>query len=301
MPRTLFALLLVAVPLFAQSPKAERTEDVIYGRKFGTALTLDVFTPEKPNGAAVIYVVSGGWFSAKENVNPFLYAEFLKKGYTVFAVVHGSQPKYAIPECVADVQRAVRWVRANAKKYKIDPETLGIVGISAGGHLSLMIGTTAKDGDAKSKDPVEQQPAKVAAVAAFVPPTDFLNWGKEGVVSLGDGPLNAFKAPFEFTEFDTKTNTFTLVADKEKRKEIGKQISPITHATKSTAPTLIIHGEKDRLVPVQQAERLIAKLKEEKVECELVVKKGADHVWAEMPADMAKAAEWFEKQTKKEK
>src|SRR5437016_1247141 len=95
--------LLVACMLFgsvtalapaADEPAFLRTEDVIYGRKFGTALTLDVFTPPRTHGAAVIFVVSGGWRSAHEAINPAFIAEFLKRGYTVFAVVHGSQPKF---------------------------------------------------------------------------------------------------------------------------------------------------------------------------------------------------------------
>src|SRR5262245_31585895 len=93
-----------------------RTRDVIYGRKFGTALTLDVFTPKKDaNGAAVIWVVSGGWFSAHEAINPGFPRELLKRGYTVFAVVHGSQPKFTIPEILTDMNRAVRYIRSHAK------------------------------------------------------------------------------------------------------------------------------------------------------------------------------------------
>ncbi len=92
----------------ADEPDYKRTEDVIYGRKFGTALTMDVFQPPKPNGAAVIFCVSGGWFSAHESVNTAFAAELLKRGYTVFEVVHGSQPKFTIPEVLQDMHRAVR-------------------------------------------------------------------------------------------------------------------------------------------------------------------------------------------------
>src|SRR5438128_2603620 len=78
----------------ADEPSYTRTEDVIYGRKFGSALTLDVIAPKKDaNGAAVVWVVSGGWFSAHELIRPGNVNELLKRGYTVFAVVHGSQPK----------------------------------------------------------------------------------------------------------------------------------------------------------------------------------------------------------------
>src|SRR3954470_18549400 len=83
-----------ALSISAAEMPVKRTEDVIYGRKFGTALTLDVFTPENQNGAAVIFMVSGGWSSAHEAININFYRAFLDRGYTVFAVVHGSQPRY---------------------------------------------------------------------------------------------------------------------------------------------------------------------------------------------------------------
>src|SRR5262249_47650879 len=149
-----------------------------------SALTMDVFTPKKDaNGAAVILVVSGGWFSDHSQVTGFgqLFAsEFLKRGYTVFAVVHGSQPKYTIPEAVADLNRAVRFIRSHAKDYKIDPDRIGISGGSAGGHLSLMQGTAGDAGNPKANDPVERASSRVQAVACFYPPTDFLNYGGKG-------------------------------------------------------------------------------------------------------------------------
>src|SRR5205085_8853114 len=99
--RTLFFAVwfaaLALFPAFAQD--YTRQEDVIYGRKFGTALTMDVIKPkEKANGAGIIYCVSGGWVSSHDNIGftmP-LISELVKRGYTVFAVVHGSQPKFTI-------------------------------------------------------------------------------------------------------------------------------------------------------------------------------------------------------------
>src|SRR5215470_19126110 len=102
-------------------PAYDRKEDVIYGRKYGTALTLDVFTPKAhANGAAVIWAVSGGWFSAHEVIPVAFLDELLRRGYTVFAVVHGSQPKFTIPEVLQDMHRAVRFIRAHAQEYHID-------------------------------------------------------------------------------------------------------------------------------------------------------------------------------------
>ena len=136
----LVGLLVVALSSVAQSQSPyTRQEDVIYGRKYGIALTMDVFTPkENANGAGVVFCVSGGWVSSHANISPGFLTEFLKRGYTVFAVVHGSQPKFTIPEVLEDMHRALRFVRFHAKEYKVDPERIGISGASAGGHLSLM-------------------------------------------------------------------------------------------------------------------------------------------------------------------
>jgi acetyl esterase/lipase len=283
------------------APPFKRQQDVIYGRKYGTALTMDVFTPRKPNGAAVVAVVSGGWFSSHDHINPAYYRLLLDRGYTVFAVVHGSQPKYTIPEVVADMHRALRYIRHHAADYHIDADRIGITGGSAGGHLSLMQGTAGTAGDPNAKDPVDRASSRVAAVACFFPPTDFLNYGETGKVALGRGTLKNFKAPFDFRDFDPKTRSFELITDETKRREIGKQISPVYHVTPDDAPTLIIHGDADKLVPIQQAELIITKLKEAGIPAQLVVKQGASHGWPGMEKDMATIADWFDKHLKSKK
>jgi acetyl esterase/lipase len=273
-----------------------RVEDVIYGRKFGTALTLDVITPkENANGAAIIWAVSGGWFSSHDGVNPAFVAEYLKRGYTVFAVVHGSQPKFTIPEVLEDMHRAVRFIRSRAEQYKIDPDRIGITGGSAGGHLSLMQGTAGTAGNPEAKDPVEKFSSRVQAVACFFPPTDFLNYGKTGETALGTGILKDFRAPFDFREYDNSVRSFVTITDENKRLEIGKKISPVYQVSEDDAPSLIIHGDADTLVPIQQAELIIEKFKEAKVPCELVVKKGAPHGWPDIGKDLVTLADWFDK------
>lgn len=276
-----------------------RKEDIIYGRKFGTALTMDLFAPKKDgNGAAVIVVISGGWFSQHEGMSTGLAQELTKRGYTTFAVVHGSQPKFTIPEILDDLHRAVRYIRYHAHDFGIDPNRIGISGGSAGGHLSLMQGTAGGDGDPKAKDPVDRVSSKVQAVACFFPPTDFLNYGAPGKDAIGRGTLKDFHAPFAFHELDLKQGykgTFVPVTNEHRIEAIGRQISPITHVTSDDAPTLIIHGDKDFLVPIQQAEIMVAKLKEAGVPAELVVKKGAAHGWPKMDEDFPKIVDWFDK------
>jgi acetyl esterase/lipase len=283
-------------PARADDPAFTRKEDVIYGRKFGTALTMDVFTPrDKANGAAVLWVVSGGWFSAHEAVNPGFTHEFVQRGYTVFAVVHGSQPKFTIPEILGDMHRAVRFIRHHAADYQIDPARIGITGASAGGHLSLMQGTAGDTGNAAAKDPIDRVSSRVQAVGCFFPPTDFLNYGKPGENALGRGVLVNFKAPFDFRELDQKTRAFVPISDDAKILEIGRQISPVNHVSADDPPTLIIHGDADKLVPIQQAELIVAKFKEAGVPANLVVKPGAAHGWPDLPKDLATIGDWFDK------
>jgi acetyl esterase/lipase len=300
-PRAVTALVLVACGLLptpanaADGPTFTRKEDVIYGRKFGTALTMDVFTPTRgANGKAVILCVSGGWFSAHEAINAGFFNEYLKRGYTVFAVVHGSQPKFTIPEVLKDMNRAVRFIRYHAHDYGIDPDQIGITGGSAGGHLSLMQGTAGDAGDPKAADPVDRTSSRVQAVACFFPPTDFLNYGKPGEDALGRGILTDFKAPFDFHEYDKAKKCYMPVTDESKVLEIGRQIAPINHVSSDDAPTLIIHGDADKLVPIQQAKIFLEKLKDAGVETKLVVKPGAGHGWPNMLQDTTTIADWFD-------
>lgn len=272
-----------------------RREDVIYGRKFGTALTFDVFTPQaKANGAAIVWAVSGGWFSAREAINLEFLKPLLERGYTVFAVVHGSQPKYTIPEAVADMNLAVRYIRLHADEFKIEPQRIGVSGGSAGGHLSLMLGTASDLGDSAAKDAVGKTSSRVQAVACFFPPTDFLNYGTPGYAWLNRGPKDAFKAPFDFHQWNEASRAFEVV-DEETRVKIAREVSPYYHVSSDDAPTLIIHGDKDALVPLQQSEIIIEKFKEAGVPCALVVKQGAGHGWPQWHGDMKTVADWFDK------
>ena len=285
----------------AEAPAFDRTEDVIYGRKFGTALTLDVFRPkEQANGLGVVWAVSGGWYSSHDldglipGVMPLL-----ARGYTVFAVVHGSQPKFQIPEVLQDMHRAVRFIRFHAKDYGVDPDRLGITGASAGGHLSLMQGTAGDQGDPNAKDPVDRVSSRVQAVACFFPPTDFLNYGKPGEVVIARGVLWNFAGAFDFHEYDAKATRFVPITDEKRILEIGRAISPIYHVTADSAPTLIIHGDKDWLVPIQQAETMIQKLKSAGVDATLVVKEGAEHGWPDMGQQAPLIVDWFDAHLKK--
>jgi len=261
----------------------KRTEDVLYGRKFGTALTLDVFQPVKAYGLGIILMVSGGFFSSHEAINSGFFRPLLERGYTVFAVVHGSQPKFNITEIEGDIQRAVRFIRHNAFRYGVDPNRLGIAGGSAGGHLSLTIATQGDRGDAESKDPIEREGSQVQCVACFFPPTDFLNYGQPGEDAVGIGTLKQFKPAF-----GPRSDTA------EERQQLGREISPIYFVHSNMPPILIIHGDADTLVPIYQARSFVKRCEEVGSPVKLLVREGKQHGWPEMGKDIEVFADWFD-------
>ena len=305
--RRLYTLVLLSLalpiqPAVAGEPKFTRREDVIYGRKFGTALTMDVFHPTaNPIGAGVVLVVSGGFFSSREAINPIFIQPMIDRGYTVFAVVHGSQPRYTVTEIIPDMNRAVRFIRHHAKDYGVDPNRIGIMGASAGGHLSLMVGTHGGAGDPNAKDLVDRESSRVQAVACFFPATDFLNFGTAGKEMIhATDHAKPFRPAFDYQELDLATNVWITITDDGRLREIARDNSPITYVSPDDPPTLILHGDRDTLVPLQQSQVFIAKLKEAGVANKLVVKEGAGHGWVGIPKDLEAFADWFDEHLKKQ-
>lgn len=282
--------LVLSSTAFAESkPNFTHTQDVVYGRRDGLALTLDTFVPEKPNGAGIVVFVSEGYCSSREMlgmVHPSGTTPFLSRGYTVFCVLLSSQPKYTVPEILDDAHRAVRFVRHNAKKYGLNPEKLGVAGCSAGGHLALMMGLAGKPGDPEAKDPVERQSSKAAVVGCFFAPTDFL--------ALEPTCPKRYEPLFDVRTSDPVTGRSVPVSA-QRRREIGQSASPLTHASRESCPVLIIHGDKDTLVPISQSESLIAKLRGCDIACELVVKPGKGHFWYGIDKDVPTIADWFDR------
>jgi acetyl esterase/lipase len=227
------------------------TRDVIYGHKMGMALTFDVLRPSESNGAGVLFMVSGGWFSrhspAERSAQQF--RDLLEAGFTVFPVRHGSAPLFKVPEAVADVRRATRYIHLHAAEFGVDADRLGVWGGSAGGHLSLMLGNTGDDGNAEATDLIERGASHIAAVVAYFPPVDLT-----GIT----GPNDRFPA----LDFDA---------------ELIESVSPIFHVSADDPPSLMIHGDKDELVPLAHSERILASFKEAGVATNLIVLPGAAH------------------------
>jgi acetyl esterase/lipase len=283
----LFAVLLMVGAATADTEKkAEAIPDRIYGRKDGMALTLDVIKPAKPNGAGILWIQSGGWYSRWVDAQGWLRIgkPFLDRGITLFIVRHGSAPKYTVPEAIEDVRRSVRFIRLKARDWGVDPERLGVMGGSAGGHLSLMLGTTGDDGDPNAKDPVLRQGSRVAAVVAIFPPTDLRGWVKDPPAAIK--AVAALKPPLSF----------------DPKKE--PDCSPLLKVTDRTAATLLIHGDKDELVPISHSQKMLAALEKAKVPCKLITIEGAGHGFTPKQNETIVSPailDWFDKRLTKKK
>jgi dipeptidyl aminopeptidase/acylaminoacyl peptidase len=276
-----------------------RKSDVIYGRKFGVALTMEVFTPAAPNGRGVVWVVSSSGNSSREQtLQPSFerrIAPLLKHGYTVFAAVHGSSPIFQVQDYVQDARRAVRFVRHQATGFGVDAQHLGISGSSAGGLIALLIALRGEDGNPASNDEVERESSRVQAVGCFFPPTDLTHFGdtSENIVDFLR-QRGAVDPSFQFYDVDQKTNVRTLIIERARVLELLSEMSPVTHVTADDPPTLLVHGDADKAVPLQQSRRLMDRLHAAHVVARLVVRKGMGHAWPGWESDSALIAEWFD-------
>lgn len=277
----LVALLTILPPAMADDWRTI-TPDVVYGHKAGMALTYDVVRPAKPNGAAVLFMVSGGWVSmwsppdaivrTDKPASPNLFEKIVDRGFTLILVRHGSSPYFKVPDAVADVKLAIRHIRAHATNYGIDPARIGVCGGSAGGHLSLILGSMGDDGSDKSDVENGKVPSRVQAVVAYFPPTDIR----------------------EYVNHKTLSSQFPAIVFPD---DLADDVSPLLAVTPDDAPTLLIHGDKDELVPISHSERYLKAMQDAKATCELIVMKGAAHGF---PGDQGTQAEtalldWFDK------
>jgi len=266
----------------AVAGEPEILPDLVYGHKDGLAMTLDVLKPRAgANGAAVLYMVSGGWVSRwsppKESADRFQF--LLDKGFTVVIVRHGSSPRYQVPDAVADVRQAVRFVRFHAKEWGVDPNRLGVHGGSAGGHLSLMLGMASDAGDPAADELVMRESDRVASIVAYFPPVDLRTMARGAVPAT---PGQRFPA---------------LNFEKEK----AADISPILFVTPDDPPTLLIHGDADTTVNISHSQRMFQALQENKIKSNFITLPGAGHGFRDADAQKAQAAlvAWFEETLKK--
>jgi len=280
LPVLLLALCVATLAIAQAQAKVEIIPDVVYGHKDGMALTFDVIKPKaNANGAAVIFMVSGGWVSnyMPPQQTAERFKDLLDKGFTFIALRHGGSPKYLIPDIVADVRRGVRFIRFNAKQWGIDPNRIGVYGGSAGGHLSLMIGTASDNGDTNAKEDFMKESDRVASVVAYFPPVDLRP------IVRGLNPERT----------GTQTDRFpALNFEKEK----APDYSPIVFVTPDDPPTLLIHGDKDTLVPIINSKTIYEAFQKNNVKTNFVTIEGAGHGFQGEDAKRAMSlmVAWFE-------
>lgn len=231
--------------------------DITYCTKSGVELKMDVYRPVEPNGALVLYIHGGGWTSGSKGggSGSEMWAELLGRGYVVAAIDYRLAPKFQFPAQMEDVTCAVLYLKRHAGELGIDPERIGAYGGSAGGHLASLLGTTGGHGYEMGFTALD---AEVAAVVDLFGPTDL-------TVEFDGASERIISAVFGTTD---------------RGAEVLVQASPVYHVSADDPPFLIVHGEKDALVPIAQGERLYGALVAAGVEAEFVRVKNANHGFA---------------------
>ncbi|MCP4640726.1 MAG: alpha/beta hydrolase [bacterium] len=216
--------------------------DVEYGRVGDRVLPLDLYLPESASKPVpvLIFIHGGGWTSGNKQDYRYYNVRFAEKGYATATMAYRFSQEARFPAAVEDAKCAVRFLRANAAKYNIDPEKIAVIGGSAGGYLSMMVGYAPDEPDLEGTGGHAGVSSRVQAVVNLYGPTD-LTWErarKEAVVHKFLGRM-----------FDEDP-------------ELYAKASPITYVTKNAPPTLVLHGSVDQTVPVEQSDGLVEKLKE---------------------------------------
>jgi acetyl esterase/lipase len=233
--------LLLAALAFCQA-ETTVTENVVYAVVQGSELHLDIYQPTGAGAtasAAVLLIHGGGWNSLDKSTMRRMGEFLARSGFVAFAVDYrlfqGTQNRW--PAQLDDVQRAVRWVRANAAQYHVSAEKMGAFGHSAGAQLAALLGM--EDTRDNSDATLAQYSSRVQAVVDVSGPTDFTNEKDPG------------GRPFLASFFG---------ADYAKNPQVWRDASPIFHVSKADAPFLIVHGTRDEDVPLSQAQELFEKL-----------------------------------------
>lgn len=236
-------------------------------------LQLNLAMPKTGDGPfpAILCIHGGGFRAGKRESYDNQCIRLAECGYVAMTVSYRLAPKYPFPAAIHDVKAAVRWIRANAAKYRIDPERIGVTGGSAGGHLAQFLAVTADVKEFEGDGGNANQSSRVACVVNVYGPSDFTKSYGKSVDAAQVLPL--------FLGGNLET---------ARRKHI--QASPLYWITPNAAPTLCIHGTEDKYVAHEQAVWLIEKLKAAGIEAELLTLEGAGHGFKDKDAQTAEKA-----------
>lgn len=232
----------------ALAAAADKTTDVEFARPGGYSLTMDISIPEGlgPH-PAVILVHGGGWQNGdKETYIQPWFPVLTRAGFAWFSINYRLAPQFQYPAPVEDIEAAVKFVKSNANKYRVDEGKIALMGESAGGHLVALVAARGK--------------VKVKGVVDFYGPHDLSK-----LIEANQAAAKALGPLLGFTDMN------------DAAKKSLAEASPITLVTKRMPPFLFIHGDKDPMVPLSQSTEMCAKMKAAGAKCEVVVVAGANH------------------------
>jgi acetyl esterase/lipase len=265
-----------AVPI----PSGIRIErDLAFATVGAKELRLDLFLPEKQEGKLPVVVwIFGGAFMQNGRLQQEGGAAWLAiKGYAVAAIEHRLSSDAHFPAQIEDCKAAVRWLRANAAKYGLDPARFGAWGASSGGHLATMLGLTGGVKDLEGESGNLDQSSRVSAVVDFFGPTDFLQMDKAALPGgLKHDPPNS-------------PESLLIGGPIQDNREKAARANPITYITRESPPFLIVHGDRDPLVPCNQSELLFEALRKAGVDATFYKIVSAGHGGPQFQSPVTKA------------
>lgn len=268
--------------------------NLVYDHAHGVALVMDVFLPKGPrNGLGIVDVCSGSYFSDRDRIDKHrrtgIFDLFCGKGYVVFAVRPGSFTKFCIPEMAQNVRRAIAWVKLYHRRYGVDPDKLGLTGSSAGGHLCLLAAVAPNPPLLDSVDPLDWMGSSVEAVGVLFPPTDYLTMG--GRRELSKDTIDTM--PELMRGLLAGPHHHRLAGEAFYHHVVGCSLARCV--SDATPPVLLIHGDKDIVVPIQQSRAMLAALQAARTLAELRVLPGLGHGYEVMKLAVPGLVEWFDK------
>jgi acetyl esterase/lipase len=267
----------------SEDPKLATVQEIVYTKAGAAELKLDLMSPTAGGGPfPVILVIHGGaWRAGNKADVRGIMPDFVRHGYVAVSPQYRFCPKETFPAQVHDVKAAVRWIKANAKKYRIDPDRVGAIGFSAGGHLALMLGLTAPSDGLEGESLSTAANSRVKAVVNYFGPTD---------LAASDIPDLSKPLVKDF-----------LGGTAEAKPDAARRASPLTYVSKDDAPVLTFQGTKDPLVPYTQAIKLAQAMSAAGVPGRVELMVGESHGWggAELERTKSETFEFFERYLKK--
>ncbi len=249
--------------------------------RVGEPQLMDIARPRNPDGRrpTVVAIHGGGFRAGKRDSYLPLILKLAERGYVAATVDYRLSPKHQFPAAVEDVKAAVRYMRANAGRLSVDPDRIGTVGGSAGGHLVLMLGTTGGVAEFEGYGPNREFSSRVACVVDYYGPSDLTKSYGKSVDAHEVLPM-------------------WLGGDLSTQEKLHRRASPLNWVSPSSAPVLAIHGTDDKYVEHAQSVWLVERLKAAGVEAELLTLNGAGHGFRGEDAARAEAAmfAYFDKQ-----